>query len=159
MIRRGFTLVEVMFAVGLSGLVMTGLYQMVFSGSRSARRTELSNDAMDQVGTAFLEIADRVRHAQRIDAPGPGGKGEVLEVADVATGAWRIQLLDGAVVVEEVLGFEKRQLGWGFTGLHFERDPENEHLLYVTFERAGPRGPRVYRSAIYARGTRGRRSR
>jgi hypothetical protein len=143
-----------MVAVAISGLVLTVAYQLLGLGLGAAGRVGRTTESMDALTGTVASVAAEARYARSIEEPIGAGASSVLELTHLETGAWRISRQDGAVILEEKLGFERRVLARGVDALWFQRDPENARLLYITVGFGPPDGRRTYRTAVYLRGLR-----
>lgn len=152
--RPGFTLVEVLIAVAVSSVVLVGAYQLMSFGARTTGRAGERSDAVDAVGSAVVQLADRLRWCQDIVTPGVGGENPELEFGGVRTGAWTVAVKDGDLVLQEKHGTQKKVLARGVDGILFKRTGVEDDCVAVEMRVGDGPGARTYRTVIFARGTR-----
>ena len=152
--RPAFTLVEVLIAMAVSSVVIVGAYQLMSFGARTTGRASDRSDAVDAVGSAVVQLADRLRWCQDIVTPGVGGEADELEFGGVRTGAWRASVVDGDLVLREVHGSQKKVLAQGIDAIRFKRTGVEDDCVVIEMGVGEGPGARSYRTVIYARGTR-----
>jgi prepilin-type N-terminal cleavage/methylation domain-containing protein len=149
--RHGFTLIEILIALAIAGVVMGVAYRFVAFGARSAGRSGRRIGAVDSASSAFLQLAARLRYAEKLLEPGSGGTGENLEYYNNASGGWTLSVKEGNLVLQEKHGLTKKILAPGVTRVEFERD---NFLVKTTLYFGQGQAARSFSSILYARGTR-----
>ncbi len=154
MSRGGFTLVELLVATGISGLVLGLVYAMFSAALGGAAAAGRAADEAETVLSATAALAARLRYAERIDEPRSGGEASGIRLANLDEGEVRLALEAGELVETRTLGLGRKVLATGLADLRIGRKDRNPHLVQIDL--AIPRGRRQvwYRTFVYARGTR-----
>lgn len=71
--QDGFTLLEMLIATLLAGLLLTGLLQVWQVGTRNWLRVEKQVDTAEGIQMALDRMVYEIREAREINAPAPGG--------------------------------------------------------------------------------------
>jgi len=150
--RRAFTLVEVLVAMSVMGLVMAGAYQLFFYGTRAAGTSTAAGEGVDVATSVFLQLSQHVRYAHRVTEPATGREGDRLVFSSVSTGEWAFTFEDGDLVLEQTFGPERQVLARGLSALRFHRPTDIQDFLEVELTVGTGSAAREYRTALYTRG-------
>ena len=93
---RGYSLIEVMVAMGIMAIVMVTAFAAVMQIYSATNRAEGTSFARDQLGNAFRRLDKELRYATWVAAPGQVGDRWYLEYA-VADGCRQLKLDDGVL--------------------------------------------------------------
>ena len=111
--RRGLTLIELMVAVVVTGIVMSAVATLAFAMSSANKATDDTSERQAQVRFATMKMSELIRHSKLVcyvnanelaiwradDTPGGEGQINAGELAYVETDNNRIRLMDFSISV------------------------------------------------------------
>jgi type II secretory pathway component PulJ len=149
------TLIEVLVATAISTVVMVAAYSFFSFGGRAAARNEARSGSVDAFSSAVVQLFEKARYAETITSPAVGRSEGMLEFSSFDKGAWRVQVEDKNLVLQEAHGSQKEVLARGVHAVKFRRENSpGPHVLEVTLTRGEGELAKEARTVLYLRGTR-----
>jgi prepilin-type N-terminal cleavage/methylation domain-containing protein len=150
---RGFTLTELLIAMGIFAVVLVVFMQAVAVMAKTTVRTQAQSDSADQLRNVFLRLDKEVRYAQDINTPATSNGAIYVEywVPDnTASGAsqcvqWRYVIASNTLQRRTWnQGDASSVTGWITMATKLRNDLSSSAQQPFTVTRAGTTGSKVY---------------